>query len=114
MKSTFILMVIICTLLITSCNFKRASENQADIEALKVIKEEPNVIEAFYTDSNVLYVSVEDNGSNRDGFASYLCSILKEHNAITNYVKIVRVGSMRDPNRDNAYGVKLGECHCND
>lgn len=89
------------------------TEKNANITALEEIKKEPKVKEAIITDSDVLYVSVEDDGTNRNGFAQYLCEILNEHKATTKWVKVVKVNSINDPNSDNAYGVLLGESHCN-
>lgn len=81
--------------------------------ALEEIKKEPKIKEAFITDANVLYVSVEDDGTNRNGYAEYLCGILKENEASTSWVKIVKVNSINAENSDNAYGVLLGEAMCN-
>ncbi len=81
--------------------------------ALEQIKKEPKIKEAIITDANVLYVSVEDDGTNRDGYATYLCEILKENKASTSWVKVVKVNSINEENSDNAYGVLLGESNCN-
>jgi hypothetical protein len=90
----------------------QTTENASSDQALTEIRKEPKVKEAIITDANVLYVSVEDDGTKRDGYAEYLCQILKEHKSNINWVKITKVGSTKDPNRDNAYGVLLGEAHC--
>lgn len=58
-------------------------------EALILIKTEPKVREAIITDANVLYVFVDDDGMRRDGYASYLCEILREKDAKANRVKVV-------------------------
>lgn len=87
--------------------------NAADEKALIEIRKEKKVIEAFLTEANVLYVSVADDGTRRDGFAEYLCQIIKENGSTINLVKITKIGSNQDPNRDNAYGVLLGQCNCN-
>lgn len=81
--------------------------------ALVEIKKEPKIKEAIITDANVLYVTVEDDGTNRNGYAEYLCGILKENKASTSWVKIIKINSMNDENSDNAYGVLLGEAMCN-
>jgi hypothetical protein len=82
-------------------------------QALVVIrKEESKIFEAFISDVDVLYVSVADDGTRRDGYASYLCEILRENDAKANRVKVVEVNSTNDPDRDNAYGVLLGESWC--
>lgn len=81
-------------------------------KALAEIRKEPKVFEAIITDANVLYVSVTDDGTRRDGYASYLCEILRENGAKASRVKVVKVNSTNHPDRDNAYGVLLGESWC--
>lgn len=98
---------------ILSCG--ETTKHQGDpnnIKALEVIKKEIKVKDAIITDANVLYVSVEDDGTLRNGYAQYLCEILNENNATTAWVKIVKVNSSNDSESDNAYGVLLGEAHC--
>ena len=88
------------------------AEKEANEKALVEIRKEKKVAEAMVTDANVLYVSVKDDGTKRDGYAEYLCQILKENGSKINWVKVTKVGSTTDPNRDNAYGILLGEAHC--
>jgi hypothetical protein len=88
------------------------NKSQNTQSLLELINQEPKVKEAIITDSNVLYVSVEDDGTKRDGFANYLCELVKEKGSNIMLVKVVRVNSTKDPNRDNAYGVLLGEAVC--
>lgn len=90
----------------------KESQNQNPKSLLELINAEPKVKEAIITDSNVLYVSVEDDGTKRDGFANYLCELIKEKGSNIMLVKVVKVNSTKDPNRDNAYGVLLGEAVC--
>ncbi len=80
--------------------------------ALDEIRKESKVKEAVITDENVLYVSVEDDGTKRDGYANYLCEILREKEASTSWVKVIQVNSSNAPNADNAIGVLLGESQC--
>lgn len=92
-------------------------QNPADVlenkKALIEIKKEPKVREAIITEANVLYVSVEDDQTKRDGYAQYICEVLREHKSTIGWVKVVKVGSDNDENSDNAYGVLLGESMCN-
>ena len=85
---------------------------EGNAKALELVRKEKKVDEAIITDANVLYVSVQDDGSRRDGFASYLCEILRENKAKARWVKITRTGSTNAPDRDNAFGVLLGESKC--
>lgn len=80
---------------------------------LETIKKEPKVKDAFITDANVLYVAVESDNTNRNGFAAYFCETLKELKSDVKTVKVVEYGTTQNKNRDNAYGVLLGESNCN-
>jgi hypothetical protein len=91
---------------------EKPQDNANNKSALEEIRKEKNITEAFINDANVLYVSVADDGTKRDGYATYLCEILTEHKATVKMVKVVKVGSMNDPNADNAFGVLLGEHMC--
>ena len=88
------------------------TSTEGNTQALELIKKEPKVLEAIITEANVLYVSVVDDGTRRDGYASYLCEILREKKALADRVKVVKHNSTNDPNKDNAYGVLLGESWC--
>ncbi len=103
----------IATLAITSCGESIKPQDEPNNKlALEQILKETKVKEAIITDANVLYIAVEDDGTNRDGYASYICEALREKKATTNWVKVVKVNSKNDPNADNAYGVLLVESHC--
>jgi hypothetical protein len=93
-------------------NVNTSNTNSNNEKALIEIRKEKKVKEAIVTEANVLYVSVVDDGTRRDGYAEYLCQILKENGSNINWVKVTKVNSTNDPNRDNAYGVLLGESHC--
>ena len=79
----------------------------------EIMKTEPSVKDFVLTDANVLYIAVADNGDNRNGLAEYFCQQLKDNQISVNWVKIVRYGSQNDPNKDNAYGILIGESTCN-
>ena len=59
--------------------------------ALVEIKKEPKIKEAIITDANVLYVTVEDDGTNRNGYAEYL---LKEINRLGIQKNVVWLGKL--------------------
>ena len=103
-------------LFVTFCGESAAAEKPQDNannkKALEEIRKEKKVVEAFINDANVLYVSVADDGTGRDGFAMYLCNILSEQQATTKLIKVMKVNSINDPNATNAYGVQLGEASC--
>lgn len=97
---------------IASCKSGKPEDNPNNKAALEEIRKEPKVVEAMMNDTDVLYVSVYDDGTRRDGYASYICQILKEHSSTISRVKVMKAGSTNDPNKDNAYGVLLGESFC--
>lgn len=80
--------------------------------ALQKIKEEPKVKDAVITDAKVLYASVIDDGTIRNGYADYLCIVLKEEKSNVERVKIIAYGTSKSPKRDNAYGILIGETWC--
>lgn len=47
-------------------------------KAIALIREEPKVIEAMFPQPISLWVSARDDGSNRDGYADYVCLLLSE------------------------------------
>ena len=80
--------------------------------ALQKIKAEPKVLDAVITDANVLYVGVVNDGTRRDGYASYCCEVLSDFDTKVKMVKVVENGSSTSPRRDNAYGILLGQSFC--
>lgn len=80
--------------------------------ALEAIKKEEKVLDLTLTEADVLYISVQDDGTRRDGYAGYICQVLDEYGVRGKRIKIVKHGSQNDPKRDNAYGVLLGEQWC--
>jgi hypothetical protein len=94
----------------TDSNIPKEDPNKS--AAMTAIRAEPKVMDAYVTEANVLYVQVKDDGTRRDGYASYLCQVLKENHSSVDRVKVVKAGSQNDPKRDNAYGILLGESWC--
>ncbi len=90
-----------------------SSEVKDNKKLIEVIKQQKKILDYVITDANVLYVTLADDGTSRNGYASYLCQEVKDTNSSVTRVKIVKLGSQNDPNKDNAYGVLLGECYCN-
>ena len=81
--------------------------------AEKVIQSEKQVLDAVITEARVLYVGVRNDGTRRDGYASYLCQTMSDYpGASWERVKVVQVNTSNHPDRDNAYGVLLGEAWC--
>jgi hypothetical protein len=102
-KLTFVLLM----LTITAVCFAQPATVKEKLKNL--MKDEPKVKDYVLTDVNYFYASVTDDGTNRNGYAEYLYYTLKSEGIIINKVIIVKYGSQKDPKRDNAYGIKLGE-----
>lgn len=80
-----------------------------------LIDNESKVLDAYINDAGYLYVQVSDDGTNRNGYASYIC---QEARAVypsvkLNMVRIMKVNTFDHPDRFNAYGIRLGESRCN-
>lgn len=80
-------------------------------KVLAEVRKEPKVKEAII-DMDILYVTVEDNGSNRKGYAEYLCNVAIDAGTSVRLVKIFKVNSINDPRADGPYGILLGESSC--
>ncbi|WP_018627365.1 hypothetical protein [Niabella aurantiaca] len=103
----------IALLLLVYASCGGSKERSANDEyALMAVKKESKVVDATITDAGVLYAAVHDDGTRRDGYAEYLCQLLKEYRAEAGRVKVVAAGSMNSSDRDNAYGRLLGESWC--
>lgn len=88
------ILLIVCVLLTSSYLFGDEKS------ALKEIRSEKKISKAEIKD-NILYATVNDDGTNRKGYAEYLCQTLKEHSMSSTIVKVV----------DNKNKV-LGESNC--
>ena len=80
-----------------------------------LINNEIKVKDAYINPSGVLYVQVIDDGTNRNGYASYLCEevdYFSPNNSI-NMVRVMKVNTFNHPDKFNAYGIRLGEYRCN-
>lgn len=106
MKTTITILFVLL-----SITFSFAQKLGGKQAALNQIKKEKKVKEAIMTEANVLYAAVIDDGTRRDGYAEYLCSVLKEY-GVAMRVKVVKFSSTNDPKRNNAYGILLGEALC--
>ena len=87
-------------------------KEQNNEKILGLVKSEPKVKDAVITDADVLYVIVIDDGTKRDGYAEYLCQVLKDNQSDIGRITVVKQISQNDPNKDTTYGVVLGESNC--
>ena len=110
------LVFILTMFVLSSCGGDEPSEKPQDNannkKALTEIRKEEKIKEAFINDASVLYVSVEDDGTKRNGYANYLCEMLHEQNSTIKTIRVMKVGSINDPAADGPYGILLGETEC--
>lgn len=109
------IVILNAVMLLFACNTSKTKEqidaNNALIEKIK--KDEPKVADAIITDADVLYISTKSDGTNRNGYAEYFCTMKNDiPNNTVNHVKVVEVGTANSANKETAYGVLLGECYC--
>ena len=89
----------------------RALDKQRDkIQQLFQGKDEPQAKDALWTSHDVFKVGVIDDGTPRDGYASYVCQVLYEHGFKGDkvWVQIIDIIKLT---RNNDW-VKLGESRC--
>jgi len=85
--------------------------NASDQSALQAVKLEPKVKDAIITNSHVLYAGVWTDGTNRNGYAMYLCEVLREHKSSAKRVKVVDMATVLK--NDNVFKWKvLGGIRC--
>ncbi|WP_218376910.1 hypothetical protein [Chitinophaga sp. sic0106] len=66
-------------------------KNPRNRKALYMVQDEAKVTDAKFID-NILYVKVIDDGTRRDGYAQYLCLLLREYRSTIHQVKVVNSG----------------------
>lgn len=93
----------------------QAVASKLDMQREKVQKlfqgnDEPRAKDALWTSHDVFKVGVIDDGTSRDGYASYVCQVLYEHGFKGQkvWVQIIDIVKLT---RNNDW-VKLGESHC--
>ncbi len=83
-------------------------------EFIEKVKENQAVIDADITDVKFLYISVVDDGINKNAMAIFYCRLAKEYSVIeVQAVKIVDAASAYLPKNGTAAGKELGKSFCN-
>ena len=76
------------------------NKNQIIVEDHFIGSDEPRVIDALWTDKHVFKVAMASDGSNRDGYAQYVCQVLYKHGykgegvlvRVVDYPRLVKTG----------------------
>lgn len=86
------------------------SARHESIEAHFKGSAEPTAKDALWTSRNIFKVGVMDNGSNRDGYAQYVCNELyaRGFKGERVWVQIIDIAKLVRTDK----WVKLGEAHC--
>lgn len=82
---------------------------RASIQKRFQSSQEPTAKDAIWTTRGTFKVGVTDNGKNRDGYAEYVCSIVREH-GVKDQVRVEIIDILKLV-RTNKW-IKLGECIC--
>ncbi|MBU1054124.1 MAG: hypothetical protein KKC46_09880 [Proteobacteria bacterium] len=82
----------------------------------KVVKlfesdEEPTTKDALWTASNIFKVGVFNDGTNRNGYAQYVCQVLYNEGFKDKkvWVQVIDIGKLNSTGK----WIKLGEAQCN-
>jgi hypothetical protein len=93
-------------------NISSEPRNQAAKDSVVSIfksDEEPTARDAIWTSDSMFKVGVIDTGSSRNGYASYVCEVLREHGLSSgHFVEVVDIVSI---SRGGAWTV-LGDARC--
>lgn len=85
------------------------SPKQNEVTAYFKSNEEKTVFDAVWTSSSMFKVGRYDNGTSQNGYAQYVCEVLREHGVSAgNSVQVIDIVKL---SRDSKW-VKLGEAHC--
>jgi len=81
------------------------------VELLFKSNEEKSAKDAVWTTDNIFKVGVIDNGSDRSGYASYICSVLDDYGFSSRsvWVQVIDIVKLKD----NKECVTLGDARCN-
>ena len=84
--------------------------NRATVKKLFQGKDEPTAKDALWTSDDIFKVGVLNDGTSRDGYASYVCEVLYENGfrGVKVWVQVIDIIKLTKNNE----WVKLGESHC--
>jgi hypothetical protein len=99
-------------LILSSCSvFAESYGPQHDaIETLFKSDSEKTTKDAVWTSNRIFKVGVLNNGSNRDGYADYVCQVMYEYGfkGKSIWVQVIDIAQLVKTNK----WIKLGEAHC--
>ena len=101
---------LILTVLLVPGSFASASAGNWREQAISVLKTEPKVVDAMFTQDISLWVSMKDDGSRRDGYAEYVCLALYEAGMQNGDFVVIKILDAAALTRDKM--VELGRFEC--
>ncbi|HEY9200007.1 MAG TPA: hypothetical protein VIQ81_00295 [Gammaproteobacteria bacterium] len=103
-----LLIAILCSPLLTYAD--TYSEKHTEVEKLFKSNEEKTTKDAIWTANNIFKVGVINDGSNRNGYAQYVCSVLDDYGFKGKgiWVQVIDIVKLTS----NGKWVKLGESRC--
>jgi len=114
MKTLFTKKIIILAMAVMagfqSAGAAEYSEKQMEVVLLFQGNEEPTAEDAIWATSDILKVGVFNDGSRRDGYASYVCQVLYERGfkGLQVWVQVIDIIQLT---RNNKW-VRLGQARC--
>ena len=85
-------------------------ESRDKVQSIFKSKDEPIAKDALWTSNNIFKVGVIDDGTLRDGYASYSCEVLYEHGFKGKKIWVQIIDIVKLTQNDD--WVKIGEAHC--
>jgi len=82
------------------------------LKALKEVRKEKSVVEAMFPENanSSFWVSMRDDGSRRDGFAEYICLVLKDNGMPSAEFIVIRVWDSNRLANDQLHEIGRNEC----
>lgn len=107
MKKTAALVALMTTCVVASAQYAADAQRRAASAALM---KEKQIRDVHWPTAKRLKVGVLDNGRPRDGYAMYVCEVLREHGLgrIGITIHVVDILKLARQNKE----VRLGESHC--
>jgi hypothetical protein len=106
---TFILLVTSILLSMPAVSETYSAKHE-EVKMLFQSNEEKTAKDAIWTADNIFKVGVIDDGTRRDGYAQYVCSVLNDYGFQGNnvWVQVIDIIKLTK----NSKWIKLGESHC--
>jgi len=110
LKTIIYTFIFMCAFISPQINAKTYSSNHEKVKKLFQSNEEKTAKDAIWTANNIFKVGVVNDGTNRNGYASYVCSTLYDYgfkgkNIWVQVIDIIKL-------KNNGKWVKLGESRC--